>query len=223
MFSVVILSKTVTNLVPCVEAVFRNEPSLSRHRIIVIDDGIEWTDDIRAKLKGVWVIPGIAPFVFSRNANIGLAAAGRDDIILLNDDAILDTIGGFTAMAEQAEKHPEVGLIGAVTNLTGQPLQQPRGIGLRGVPHFAFVCVLIPRRTIESVGFLDERYCLDYGCEDRDYCEAVRAAGMQNAVYDFCYVDHGSLKSTYRGDPKAPKSFAQNFALLEKKWGKIAC
>ena len=70
-----------------------------------------------------------------------------------------------------------------------------------------------------SGGLLDERYCLDYGVEDRDYCEQVRAAGLKVGVHDGCYVDHGSLVSTFRGDPKTPKSFQQNLALFKAKWG----
>jgi GT2 family glycosyltransferase len=68
------------------------------------------------------------------------------------------------------------------------------------------------------VGYLDERYCLDYGVEDRDYCEAVNRAGLKVGVSDWCYVDHGSLTSSFRGDPKAPRSFARNLELFKQKW-----
>ena len=84
---------------------------------------------------------------------------------------------------------------------------------------FAFICVLIPRRTIECVGLLDERYCIDYGVEDNDYCQMVKSAGLRCAVYDYCFVDHGSLRSTFRGDPYAYRSFAQNQRLFCEKWG----
>ena len=95
---------------------------------------------------------------------------------------------------------------------------------MRIVPHIAFVCVLIPARTRAilseySDGLLDECYCLDYGVEDRDYCEQVNRAGMQVAVHDGCFVDHSKLVSSFRGDPKQPKSFAQNYALFKAKWG----
>lgn len=139
-------------------------------------------------------------------------------MVLLNDDALLESAGGFREMQRAAAQNPEFGVIGAVTNVTGQPLQQPHGIGLREVPHIAFVCVFIPRRTIDQVGLLDERYCLDYGVEDLDYCEATRRTGLKVGVFDDCFVDHGSLASSFRGDPRATRSFARNKALFDAKW-----
>lgn len=223
--SVIIPSRNAKNIVPCVRAIREAGETC---RVVVVDDfddpyGVrpvlgEYHGDNRV----LWV-GGVKPFQFPRNINIGIRAADTDDVVLLNDDAILQTPGGFTAMQKLAEEHPEYGIIGAVTNVTGQPEQQPQDIGLREVPHFAFVCVFIPRRTIDLLGGLDERYCLDYGCDDRDYCEAVTRAGLKIGVFDGCFVDHASLISTYRGDPHTPKSFAQNYALLLEKWGTLSC
>ena len=214
--SVIIPSRTAANLIPCVEAVRRHEPEA---RIVIVDD----TPDLSLAPRPDWMpavtVEGVRPFIYARNCNFGIRTAGSDDVILLNDDALLESAGGFTAIQRAAELHPEYGVIGAVTNVTGQPLQRPLGIGLREVPHIAFVCVLIPRRTIDRVGLLDERYCVDYGVEDLDYCEATRRAGLKVGVFDHCYVDHGSLTSSFRGDPSAPRSFARNKALFDAKWG----
>ncbi len=127
-------------------------------------------------------------------------------------------LGGFSLL-EAAAKDESFGCIGAVTNLTGQPLQQPHGVGLRSVGHIAFICVYIPRRIVGRLGMLDERYCLDYGCEDRDYCESITRAGLKVGVLDWCFVDHASLTSSYRGEPHAGRSFARNYALYKEKWG----
>ena len=214
--SVIIPSRTPSNLIPCGEAVRRHEPEA---RIIVVDD----TPDLSLRPSPEWMpaiaIEGVKPFIYARNCNLGILAAESDDVILLNDDALLKSAGGFAALQRAAAVHPEYGVIGAVTNVTGQPLQRPQGIGLREAPHIAFVCVLIPRRTIGEVGLLDERYCLDYGVEDLDYCEATRRSGLKVGVFDHCYVDHGSLTSSFRGDPHAPRSFAKNKALFDAKWG----
>ena len=211
--SVIIPSRNIDNLRACVAAVRKHEPGC---QITLINDGIA----VFEQPHGVDGVMGIKPFVFSRNINIGIRRAmrwGADGVVLLNDDALLESPGGFTLLAKAAEERPEFGIIGATTNVTGQPLQWRQGIGLREVPHIAFVCVYIPRRTIEQVGLLDERYCLDYGVDDRDYCEAVTRAGLKVGVHDGCYVDHGSLTSSFRGDPKTPKSFAQNYALFRAK------
>jgi GT2 family glycosyltransferase len=224
--SVIIPSRTASNLIPCVQAIRRHEAA--DMTIIVIDDGVDWIGsdfvlEVPVKASSFHVLPGQKRFIYARNCNIGIRAAGNDDVILSNDDALLESANEFTAMQRAAELHPEYGVIGAVTNLTGQPLQQPQGIGLREVPHIAFVCVLIPRCTIDRLGLLDERYCLDYGVEDLDYCESCRRAGLKIGVFDHCYVDHGSLPSSFRGYPSTPRSFARNKALFDTKWGFGLC
>ena len=221
-FSIIIPSKSAANLVPCIRAI---REAGETARIIVVDDfpyplpqGFDWQTS-GLDLSRDLVVTGADPFVFARNINIGIRSSGEDDVILVNDDALLKDRCGFTRLSDASHANPEYGCIGAVTNLTGQPLQQPQGHGLREVPHIAFVCVFIPRATINRIGLLDERYCLDYGVEDRDYCEAITRAGLKVGVLDTCFVDHGSLTSTYRGHPESPKSFAQNYELFKAKWG----
>ena len=229
-FSVVIPSRDAANLVACVEALYLGEPWLELEDVVVVDDGLDWNDKDLKSLAGlVDVLPGQKPFIFARNCNIGItrgrsrwnraAQVTEHAVVLLNDDALLKTGGGLSLLAETASRYPEYGVIGATTNITGQPLQYRQAIGLREVPHCAFCCVLITHSALRSVGLLDERYALDYGCEDRDYCEAVARAGLKVGVHDGCFVDHGSLRSTFRGDPRTPKSFRQNFGLLLEKWG----
>jgi glycosyltransferase involved in cell wall biosynthesis len=232
--SVIIPSKTARNLSACVEAVRKHEPAA---RIIVIDDGLcGWSDTL-----DVFRIGGVKPFIFARNVNLGINATRepidvsrmqdvepkyvpapfRDDVVLLNDDALLETPYGFSLLQEAAAQHPEYGLISATTNLAGNTQQLPRGIGLREADRVvAFVCVYIPRRTIEKVGLLDERFTA-YGWEDNDYCRRVRAAGLKLGVHDGCYVNHGSLRSTFRGDPKAAGDISKGMAIYRAKWGDL--
>ena len=122
-------SRNIDNLRACVDAVRDHEP---KARIIAVDDGIdismwaEWAAFGKSPADIVRI--GEKPFNFARNVNIGIRAADEDDVILLNDDALLESPGGFTLMQRAAEDHPEYGIIGAVTNVTGQPLQRPRGL-----------------------------------------------------------------------------------------------
>jgi GT2 family glycosyltransferase len=220
--AVVIPSKTISNLVPCLRAVQLNEPTAS---VVVVDDDVDWSEQVVAWRVDDSVIPGEEPFVFARNANRGIGYAfgsGADAVVLHNDDALLQTPGGFTMLAEIAAQHEDIGIIAPVTNVTGQPLQMRKNVGLRQVPHIAFVSVLIPHRTWEKVGPLDERYCIDYGVEDRDYCEAVNRAGLKVCVHDHVFVDHGSLVSSFRGDPKTPRPYTENYKLFKQKWGLTA-
>lgn len=220
-FSVVILSKNIENLQTCIREIRVHEPNA---RVIVVDDGLEgrYIEDVR--LRGpntipVQYVPGEKPFNFSKNANIGIRAAGDDDVVLLNDDAILKTPDGFTGMGDVARANPSYGVIAAVSDNVGNPNQQVQvaRTGLRYEPRMVcFICVYIPRTTINRVGMLDERYT-GYGLDDDDYCFSVREHGLYIGVYDMCYVDHSTLRSSYRFHQ--PADFRPNLKRFIEKWG----
>jgi GT2 family glycosyltransferase len=167
----------------------------------VVDDGAR--TDAQQKLPGVRWVQGIKPFNFARNANHGIAASTRD-IILLNDDALLLTHGGFTALSQVGRERGNDSAPGAVAaavkGVVGNPRQKVKdGNALRSEPRqLCFICVYLPRATLEAVGELDIRFD-GYGYDDDDYCDRIRAAGLGLAVYDGCVVDHsGVLPSSFR-------------------------
>lgn len=221
--SVVIPSKTASNFIPCLNAVREHEPTAN---VILVDDGLPYRTTEMWNCYGGGpsvIVHGEKPFVFARNVNLGIMAAGDDDLVILNDDALLQTTGGFTAMQQAASEHPEYGIIGPLTNVSGNPEQWSKtGIRLREtVRCLPFLCVLVPRRTIELVGLLDERFTA-YGFEDTDYCKRVRDAGLKVGIYEDCFVDHGSLTSTFRGEPRTPGDIAAGREIYLQKWGSLA-
>jgi GT2 family glycosyltransferase len=193
-FAVVILSANAGNAVASVRSILRQEPMLDPRRIIIVDDGARALAE--PQLPGIRWIEGEKPFVFARNANIGLRAAGKSDVILMNDDVELLTPGGFTRLAGILEDRPDIGLASAsVEGRVGNPLQRARpgeALRIETVGTICFVCVYLPRRVIDEVGILDERF-VGYGCEDTDFTFRVRAAGLNTAVFDGCVVDHSHL------------------------------
>lgn len=210
-YSVVILSANAATLVACVRSVVEHEPALPPERVIVVDDGAR--TEAEPHLPAVTWISGQKPFVFARNANLGMQAplAAGHDVILLNDDARPETPGGFSALAEQAGRHEDVGILSAgIRGMVGNPRQlaAPRpadaatdsdtAVAVRIEPvTLAFIAVCIPRRTVETLGELDERFS-GYGFDDNDYCARALQAGLELGVWGGCVVEHGTLPPTFR-------------------------
>lgn len=226
--SVVIPSRNAVNLAACVNAVWQHDPGV---RIIVVDDGVDWNRciDLAPTFNCGAIITqsvkGEKPFIFARNANIGIRAAGTDDVILLNDDALLQTYCGFTAMQFAASNAPEYGILASTSNNVGNAAQMPvcaalptRG-GIRDEGRtLCFIAVLITQKCRDIVGLLDERF-VGYGLDDDDYSLRVRNAGLKLGIFDGCYVDHGSLTSSFRGPAGAGGDFTPNMKLFIEKWG----
>jgi GT2 family glycosyltransferase len=218
---VVIPSSRASNLVTCVRAILAREPGLRQEDIIVVDDGARAVAE--ASLPAVHWLTGITPFVFARNANLGITMASTD-VVLLNDDTSLLTHRGFSLLAAETLRHPEVGICSAgIRGAVGNPNQiATRTPNLRyDTRAIAFVCVFVPWRTYTQVGLFDERF-VGYGFEDNDYCARVLAEGLKIGIWDGCVVDHAALPSTFRTRPDLTALFEQNRQLYRTKWGRDA-
>jgi GT2 family glycosyltransferase len=219
-FTVVILSARASNLVPCVRSVLMNEPRLSPEHIVVVDDGAR--REAEPQLPAIRWVQGVTPFIYARNANLGIRAAATD-VILLNDDARLITPNGFTLLARRARRQSRMGVCSAgIRGTVGNPRQvavRPNYFR-REARTLAFVCVYIPYAVYRRVGPLDERFS-GYGFEDNDYCARVREAGFELAVWDRCVVDHGGeLPSTFRARADVTALLQHNRSLFREKWGR---
>ena len=213
--SIIIPSKTDVNLGACVRAIRAAGETAT---VIVVDDFDGPTRFLLPCDEPVDWQKGEKPFIFARNINIGIRAAAGD-VVLLNDDALLRTPHGFTALQRAATAHPEYGLIASTCNNVGNRRQWPQSaLDVRFEARMVcFVCVFIPRSTLKTVGLLDERF-VGYGCDDDDYCLRVRRAGLKIGIFDRCYVDHSTLASTFRGRVLAG-NYQPNLKLFAEKWG----
>jgi GT2 family glycosyltransferase len=220
MFSIVILSKNPDNCMSAVMAIYMNEPDIPRQNIIVVDDGAK--KKAFPNCPNITWLDGVKPFIFARNANVGLRHAfesGSDAVILLNDDAVLSIKRGFSDLYAAAGRDPSYGLVASSTNNVGNTNQHPRGDKhmRREKERLCFVCVLISRMAWEKVGPLDEQF-IGYGFDDDDYSRRVLSAGFRLGVWDGCFVDHGSLPSTFRGNGYPNEGYAFNEALFKAKY-----
>ena len=153
-------------------------------------------------------VEGVEPFVFARNANLGIAAAERDDVLLINDDVQLRSYGAAEKLEEVARAYPRVGILSSqiLGQSGGNPFQDRRTELDANVvisrQRLAFVCVYLKRALLNDVGPLDERFT-GYGCEDDDYCLRAQNAGWELAVTPEVVVRHGY------GATNATASFGQ--------------
>jgi len=244
-YSVVIPSRNLANLTACVGAL---RAAGETCRVIVVWDGavMDALKPYGTEKQPILFYLKHGPFIFARNVNIGIRLAGDDDVVILNDDALLETPGGLARLEHDAEYFnenldPEYGIVAASCDVCGTPEQVHCDV--RYVPdgeHYAveptvhaaplmvaFICVYIPRRVIDLVGLLDERFCVNaggegprgYGCEDDDYCWRVRKAGLKLGIDNDVVVNHTKLRSTFRGDPAHPADVRLHEKVFEDKWG----
>lgn len=208
-YHIVIPSKNPENLLCCVEAIRQHEPELPMNRIIVVNDGAR---NKQTEKLGVQWVEGAKPFIFARNANLGIKAA-NSDVVLLNDDALLQTTRGFTRLAS----HRSI-TAAAVEGMVGLVEQKPQDTGqMRAVDKLCFVCILVPKSVQDRIGLLDERFT-GYGFEDNDYCYRARSCGLPLFVDDGCIVEHESLRPTFRSDPAWVDKMQKAQHIYQEKW-----
>jgi len=160
------------------------------------------------------------PFNYADAINAGIWAAGTDDVVILGDDACPASSDCFSLLRALTIEDETIGL--AAPGLLGVG---PASMGNRGTQKeriidtpLAFHCVYLPRRTIDLVGLLDERYT-GYGLEDVDYQMRIWQAGLDIAVHDGAVVHHGlRYASAYRTKSAWEPLFEQNKRIFADKW-----
>lgn len=174
---------------------------------------------------------------FAAANNQGLDRAKGDYFVLLNNDTIV-TFGWVRTMLQHLSRHPDIGLLGPVTNNIGNEAKvdlayinfddmhrvsrdYTRGhmgqiFDLRTV---AFFCVMMRREVYERVGRLDETYGLGF-FEDDDFCRRIQQIGLRVACARDVFIHHHLSASFMKMDTRARRQlFARNKEIYEAKWG----
>lgn len=184
----------------CLESLHSAPPGAT-HEILVVDNAS--TDGSAAaarKWPDVRVVEAGSNVGFARANNIGIAATGGANLLLLNSDTIVPAraidrlLAELTGDSTVAVVGPRLvdgagraelsfgPMIGPLNELRQKRLVRSGGVDemTRRRQHPDWVsgaCLLVRRADAEAVGGLDERFFMY--TEDVDFCAAIRARGRR--------------------------------------------
>lgn len=163
-------------------------------------------DNHKTQFNGFGTISTSHPFIYAKNANIGIEAMGQSDVILCNDDMECVDPDFFHRLASIAYKYPQCGIMSPlIDGGVGNPMQKFPPVNLwKEVPKdeviirgdridsypVCFPCVFMSRRMLTDVGPLDEKF-VGYGYDDNDYCLRARKKGYLTMVTKALRIQHG--------------------------------
>lgn len=225
----------------CLESLYRYT-QYPHFELILVDNASEdgtqdYLEGLKSLLPNLHVVFNSRNEGFARGNNKGLMRSCGDYVVLLNNDTIV-TPGWLTRLIGHLERDPKVGMVGPVTNSSGNEQriqasyrsleeledfaqQRLREYGGRyfQIDMLGMFCVVFRRRLLDEVGLLDERFELGT-FEDDDFCHRVRMLGYKLICAEDVFVHHFG-KGTMRalGDKDYLAFFNSNRKRFEQKWG----
>lgn len=218
-FAVVVNWNRPQDTLKCLDSLTRQQGV--RARLVVVDNGS--SDDsvarIQASFPQATLIASPENLRFAGGTNLGVRAAleaGADYVLLINNDAFLHPEALATLL--RYARQEEVGLVAPliywadppdrIWSVGGRlrPLVMEVSHEWEGQPdprrwpeilERDFVtgcCLLVPRRTFERVGLLDEQFHMYY--DDFDFSCRVRAAGLRILVIPAARAWHNVAASS---------------------------
>jgi GT2 family glycosyltransferase/2-polyprenyl-3-methyl-5-hydroxy-6-metoxy-1,4-benzoquinol methylase len=243
--SVIVPTRDGRSLNRCLDSV-RRQTAYDNYEIIVIDNGSRTSPTLnylQAHESFVRVIRDERPFNYSALNNAGVAQAGGELLLLLNDD--VEVMGGewLEEMVSQVMR-PGIGIVGAKLIYPDGAIQHA-GVTLgihgvaghlhNGVDRFDLgyfgdlalarqvsavtgACMLVRREIWDNLGGLDESN-LAIAFNDIDFCLRAREAGWLVIWTPFAELIHHESISRGRDDlgPRADE-FGREVDYMKRRW-----
>lgn len=222
-------------LKPCIESIrlHTHEP----YEIIVVDNGstdgtAEYCIDEKIILVSLPRNEG-----FPAACNKGLAVAGGEQLMLLNNDCLAGP-GWLSNLLAALYSAQDIGMVGPVTNYASGPQQVHADYKGREeyydyaaannlsdpgrwteVKRLVGLCLLFKRSTFKAVGYLDERFSPGH-FEDDDYCYRIRAHGLRLLMCADTFIHHEGSSSFKTAYPDGWLHLVERGRrLFHEKWG----
>ena len=182
-----------------------------------------WLRHSAARHSVIELIETDGPLGYTRAANRGLRAGKSPYVVLLNSDTIVPRLW-VESLLHCLQSDDRLGIVGPLSNAASwQSIPErfaedggwevndlPGGYNVdeygelvhrlseQAFPRVEFLngfCLLMRRKVIEAIGYLDEdAFPQGYG-EENDYCIRARDAGFELAIADHCFVYHAKSRS----------------------------
>ena len=219
-----------------------NNTLYPNYEIIIVDNSshaelVDYLQEIETKHAHINVIFNTDNLGFAAANNIGLEQTQDSEyIVLLNDDVVV-TKGWLSGLIRYLQR-PDVGLVGPVTNATGNEAQIPVpykddleamsafAAQYTAAHHDAFLeldmlamyCLGMRRNVYEEIGPLDTRFGVGM-FEDDDYSMRVKTKGYKIICTEAVFVHHFWRASFSKlNDSTYQRLFEQNKHRFEQKW-----
>lgn len=195
-----------------------------RHELIVVDNGsrpdtVAYLKEMQENEPRLRVIFNERNLGFAAGNNVGIAAATRPHVCLLNSDTVV-TAGWLERLLGHLANQPQAGLVGPLTNSITGPQQLDQvdydQETCTGLEQFAAglqdrlagqsqtnlwvvgFCVLIRDQVLAALGGLDESFGQG-NYEDTDYCLRAFVAGWRSLIAADSFVHHFGSRSFQEG------------------------
>jgi glycosyltransferase involved in cell wall biosynthesis/SAM-dependent methyltransferase len=220
----------------CLKAIKHNT-NYPNFEIIIIDNGSndETEQLLRNFNSDVVIIKNTENLGFAKACNQGAMAANGQYLVFLNNDTIPQK-GWLSELISFMNLHPDAGIAGskllypddtiqhcgAAMRFDGKFFRHPYKYLHRNHPlvnrtreldAVTAACFITPRELFFKLGKFDEHYL--NGCEDMDYCSAVRRSGAT-----IHYVPTSELYHLESQTPRPEDKDRENFQRYLSKWGK---
>ncbi|MDE0036971.1 MAG: glycosyltransferase [Gammaproteobacteria bacterium] len=183
----------------------------------------KWLRDTAGRHSVIELIETDGPLGYTRAANRGLRATTAPYVALLNSDTVVPRLW-VECLLECLQTDERLGIVGPLSNAASwQSVPErfadsggwaindlPVGynvdeygelvhrISEQAFPRVEFLngfCLLMRRKVVKAIGYLDEdAFPQGYG-EENDYCIRAREAGFELAIADHCFVYHAKSRS----------------------------
>lgn len=193
----------------CLDSLIKNTDF--PYRLIIIDNNSEketekYLSDFRdAHQDKVLLIRNEENLGYIKATNQGMKAADGEYLCLLNNDTDVHP-KWLTTLVEVAELEDDIGLVNPASNhfnMAGPTYKSDDDPLYMGMGRCIGFCVLVKRKVVDAIGYLDESFGLGYG-DDIAYSEAAQNAGYRCVLAKKSYVFHHG-KTSFGRDSKARK------------------